>query len=127
MMWRNYYPARSQRTILFNNSQDSFELKKITEELADKNNQAELYMEYIITEIKYIPVIPMILMVLYGAALIACGSFIFTLICLTLMLILVIYLALATISSNNLLLETDNVDEIIGELQEIIDCLQNDS
>ncbi|WP_124329213.1 hypothetical protein [Desulfonema ishimotonii] len=84
-------------------------------------------MEYIITEIKYIPVIPMILMVLYGAALIACGSFIFTLICLTLMLILVIYLALATISSNNLLLETDNVDEIIGELQEIIDCLQNDS
>lgn len=111
--------------ILLNDSQEGLEFKKIKLALAEKNNRAELYINYIITEIKLIPIIPMVLVVLYGAALIACGSLIFAMSCLALMLILVVYLAFATMSSNNLLLEVENIDETIEELQGIIEVIRN--
>jgi hypothetical protein len=94
-------------------------VNEILEKLANQNNTACLYMKYVITEIKIIPVIPLLLVVLYGAALIASESQYFSLTCLSLMLFLVSYLAQATITSNNLAIDTTDVDEIIHEFQEV--------
>ena len=99
-------------------SQDD-EIKTIVNELAKQNNLAKSYANYVKIELRIIPLVPIILVVLYGAALVACESILFRMICLGLMLLLVTYLAKATISSNNLAIERPDLEETISELEEL--------
>ncbi|MEW6110301.1 MAG: hypothetical protein AB1632_14210 [Nitrospirota bacterium] len=97
--------------------------RDITNSLLEQNNRANFYMQYIISEIKIIPIIPLLLVVLYGAALIASEAQWFSLTCLAIMLLLVSYLAQATITSNNLAIDTTDLDETIQELEEVLEIL----
>ena len=103
----------------------SIDVDKILKQLASQNNTASLYMEYVIKEIKIIPVLPLLLVVLYGAALIASESLYFSLTCLSLMLFIVSYLAQATITSNNLAIDTTDLDETIVEFEEVLTLLND--
>jgi intracellular septation protein A len=87
------------------------EARNITTSLLEQNNRANFYIQYIVAEIKIIPIIPLLLVVLYGAALIASEAQWFSITCLSLMLLLVSYLAQATITSNNLAIDTSDLDE----------------
>lgn len=89
-------------------------------QLIQLNNQAYKYMLYIKKEIRIIPAIPLLLVVLYGAALIGCSSMLFSLTCLSIMLLLVSYLSQATITSNNLAIDTSDLDETIIVLDELL-------
>lgn len=120
--WKNVEQLIDEVTISY--SAKDIETQEISENLSKLNNQASAYMGYVVAEIKYIPVIPLLLVVLYGAALIASGELLVSIICLILMLILVAYLALATITSNNLSIDTSHLDETIQELEELIELLK---
>lgn len=120
--WKNIENLIDEVTI--NYAAKDIETKEISEDLSRLNNQAEVYMNYIVTEIKCIPVIPLLLVVLYGAALIASGALWVSLSCLILMLILVTYLSLATITSNNLSIDTSHIDETIQDLKELVELLK---
>lgn len=97
--------------------------KDISKQLIQLNNQADEYIEYVKKEIRIIPVVPLLLVVLYGAALIGCNSQIFSLTCLGIMLLLVSYLSQATITSNNLAIDTADLDETITVLDELLNSL----
>jgi len=99
------------------------EENNFSNQLIQLNNQADEYMEYVKKEIRIIPIIPLLLVVLYGAALIGCNSQIFSLTCLGLMLLLVSYLSQATITSNNLAIDTSDLDETIIVLNELLTSL----
>lgn len=99
----------------------------ISRKLADLNNQASEYMEYVKTEIRIIPVVPLILVVLYGAALIGSEAQLFSLTCLGIMLLLVSYLSQATITSNNLAIDTSDLDNTIIVLNDLLNSLNNES
>ena len=86
---------------------------------------AKFYANYVKRELRLIPLVPIILVVLYGAALIACGSILFRMICLGLMLLFVTYLAKATISSNNLAIDRPDLEETINELEELSQIIEN--
>ena len=106
--------------ILVNSESQDVEIKNIVNDLADQNNLAGSYANYIKRELRIIPVVPIILVVLYGAALIACDSILFRSICLGLMLLFVTFLAKATISSNNLAIERPDLEQTIRELEELL-------
>lgn len=91
----------------------------IVKKLAEKNNIAYSYMNYVVFEIRSIPIIPLLLVVLYGAALISTESSIVSIMCLILMLFLVSYLAQATITSNNLAIDRSELDSMIKELKDL--------
>ncbi len=91
----------------------------IIKKLAEKNNIAFTYMNYVVFEIRSIPVIPLLLVVLYGAAIIASESSTVSITCLILMLFLVSYLAQATITSNNLAIDRSELDSMIKELKDL--------
>ena len=86
----------------------------------------EGYVGYVKRELQFIPVVPILLVFLYGSALIACESSVFRLICLGLMLLLVSYIAKATISSNNLAIERPELEQMNNELNDILTMLRND-
>lgn len=96
---------------------------EFSEKLVGLNNQTAEYMDYVKTEIKIIPVVPLLLVVLYGAALIGNNSQIFSLTCLGVMLLLVSYLSQATITSNNLAIDTSELDDTIIVLEELLTSL----
>ena len=97
----------------------------IAKKLAEKNNIAFTYMNYVVFEIRSIPVIPLLLVVLYGAAIIASESSVVSIICLILMLFLVSYLAQATITSNNLAIDRSELDSMIKELKDLSKIIEN--
>lgn len=113
--------------ITINYSSKNFLIKQISDDLSRRNNQAFLYVNYIVMEIKSMPIIPFVLVVLYGAALVASGNLLISLTCLVLMLALVAYLALATITSNNLIIDTSDLDETIEELEGLIELLKSEN
>jgi len=90
------------------------------EQLVEKKGMVSQYINYVITEIKIVPVIPLLLVIFYGAALIATECLYFSLVCLALMLLLVAYLSLATITSNNLAIDTTEIDETIQDFEEVL-------
>ena len=100
------------------------EMKAIVSDLSEQNNLAKYYANYVKRELRIIPLVPIILVVLYGAALIACGSILFRMICLGLMLLFVTYLAKATISSNNLAIERPDLEETISELERLSQMIE---
>lgn len=95
------------------------ELVTLKYELSNHKHQSVSYIKYIKRELKFIPFVPILLVSLYGAALIASGSILFRVICLSIMLYFVTYLAKATISSNNLVIEKTNIDQLLTELEEL--------
>ncbi|MFA7348583.1 MAG: hypothetical protein WCZ86_12555 [Desulfurivibrionaceae bacterium] len=109
--------------IILHPKNQQYRVDEILNQLSKQNSTARLYMKYVIDEIKIIPIIPLFLVVLYGAALIASESQYVSLTCLALMLFLVSYLAQATITSNNLAIDTTDVDEIINEFEEALSLL----
>lgn len=113
--------------ITTNYSSKHFAIKQISDDLSRRNNQAFLYTNYIVNEIKCMPIIPFVLVVLYGAALTASGNLLVSVTCLVLMLTLVAYLALATITSNNLFIDTSDLDETIKELEGLIELLESEN
>jgi hypothetical protein len=112
--------------LVHSESQDP-EIKKIINDLALQNNLAGSYASYVKRELRVIPVVPIILVVLYGAALIACDSILFRAICLGLMLLFVTYLTKATISSNNLAIERPDLEQTINELEELLLIIKKNS
>lgn len=111
-------------SITIQHSSNNIETNNLSQQLLTLNNQASSYMHYIVTEIKAIPIIPLFLVVLYGAAIIASEAQWLSLICLGLMLFLVSYLAQATITSNNLAIDTSDLDETISELEALAKILR---
>ena len=99
------------------------DVRAIKISLLEQNKRANLYMHYIIAEIKIIPIIPIFMIVLYGAALIASEAQWFSISCLCIMLLLVSYLAQATITSNNLAIDTTDLDKTIKDLEEVLEIL----
>lgn len=121
--WKKIKSTIDKILLTKNNQPDLVE--NILIQLENQNNLASCYMNYIVTEIKIIPIIPLLLVVLCGVALIASESPYFSLACLSLMLLLVSYLAEATITSNNLAIDTSNIDELANEFDEILVQLNN--
>ena len=109
--------------ISINSSKMDIEESNLSQQLAEKNNKAFSYMNYMIFEIKIIPIIPLLLVVLYGSALIATEPAYISTICLTFMLFLVSYLAQATITSNNLVIDSSELDSTIKELEDVAKIL----
>jgi hypothetical protein len=105
--------------ILLQSGSRNRELKVILGDIEKQSRLAKVYSTYIKRELRIIPLVPIILVILYGSALIATASTVFRMICLGLMLFLVTYLAKATISSNNLAIEKPNLEETIAELEDL--------
>lgn len=84
------------------------------------------YVGYVKRELIIVPIIPVLLVVLYGFALISSSSLVFRAICLSLMLWLVAYLAKATISTYALQLEKVEMESVVRELQELIGEMRKD-
>lgn len=110
--------------IIASTNTENNEFKKLERELSEQNNLAASYANYVKRELRIVPLIPILLVFLYGSALIACDSVLFRSICLGLMLFLVAYLAKATISANNLAIEKFNLDKMIIELQELYEVIK---
>ena len=110
--------------IISHPSDGSIQTTGISNKLEKQNNLTKKYMEYVVNEIKIIPVIPLLLVVFYGAALIASEAQWFSLTCLAIMIFFVSYLAQATITSNNLAIDTTDLDKTISELEEIVVILK---
>jgi len=112
--------------LVYSGSQDS-NFKDIIDDMAEQNKLAKFYATYVKRELRIIPLVPIVLVVLYGAALIACGSVVFRMICLGLMLLFVTYLVKATISSNSLAMERPDLEETINDLEELFQIIKKKS
>lgn len=110
--------------ITINNTEKDNKYNKVLLSFSVLNNQAGDYIGYVLSEIKCIPVMPLILIILYGASLIAGGEVLVSLLCLVLMLIIVAYLSIATITSHNLSIDTSHLDETIQELEDLVAILR---
>ena len=75
--------------IIKNTSDNDTMLVGIRTDLIEQNKLASKYSNYVKRELRIIPVIPILLVSCYGAALLACDSIIFRSICLGLMLFMV--------------------------------------
>lgn len=120
--WKKIEEIIDEITLTYSNI--SSEATSIGSKLLELNNRIDPYIKYVTTEIRIIPVIPLVLVVLYGAALIASESQLFSICCLSMMLLLVSYLAQATISSNNLAIDTSELDDTKKELEDILEMLK---
>ena len=111
-----------EEVLQYSDLQDS-QVANLIESLREQSRLANFYASYVKRELRIIPLIPIILVVLYGSALIAAGSVVFRIICMSLMLLFVTYLAKATVSFGNLVIEKPDLDETINELQELVRIL----
>lgn len=84
-----------------------------------QETQAHRYSKYIHRELTLVPIVPIILIFLYGCALLADKSLILREICLFLMIHLVAYLAIAAVTSTRLACAFPDLEKTIGELEEV--------
>ena len=112
--------------LVYSRSKDG-NFKDIIDDMAEQYKMAEFYATYIKRELKIVPLVPIVLIILYGAALIACGSIMFRMICLGLMLLFVTYLVKATISSNSLAMERPDLEGTINDLEELLKIIKKKS
>lgn len=82
-----------------------------------QETQAHRYSKYIRRELTLVPIVPIILIFLYGCALLADKSLILREICLFLMIHLVAYLAIAAVTSTRLACAFPDLEKTIGELE----------
>ena len=94
-------------------------IKKICDELNIHNNYVSAYSDYVKNEISFVPLIPVILVFLYGSALIVSNSFVMRSLFLGTMIFFVTYLSKATHSSITLSIDKPNLDSMISELKDL--------
>jgi len=82
-----------------------------------QETQAHRYSKYIRRELMLVPIVPIILIFLYGCALLADKSLILREICLFLMIHLVAYLAIAAVTSTRLACTFPDLEKTIVELE----------
>jgi hypothetical protein len=88
-------------------------------QLREQEKLARGYSQYVVRELNLVPLVPLILIFLYGCALLSEGSFIFRATCLFFMIHLVSYLAIAAVSSNKLACSEPDLQEAITELENL--------
>lgn len=88
-------------------------------DLTSQEIQAQRYSKYIRHELTLIPIVPIILIFLYGCALLADNSLVFREVCLFLMMHLVAYLALAAVTSTSLACAFPDLEKTITDLEEL--------
>lgn len=106
-------------TIKGNSNEKDTNVLELLAKLADQIKLTKKYESYIKTELKIVPMIPIVLVVLYGAALIADESQLISMTCLGLMLLSVTYLAKATISSTSIPISISELEETINLLLDL--------
>ena len=90
---------------------------KIMKDLETQKSEVKKYYKYVRTELAIVPYIPLFLVVVYGISLISRDFLIVKLLSLTLMLACIIYLSIASHTSNILSTELDELKEAIQELK----------
>ncbi|HML79293.1 MAG TPA: hypothetical protein PKD36_13170 [Geobacter sulfurreducens] len=88
-------------------------------DLASQEIQAQRYSKYIKHELTFVPIVPIVLIFLYGCALLSDNSIAFREVCLFLMMLLVAYLALAAVSSTKLACAFPDLEKTITDLEEL--------
>ncbi|RJQ24374.1 hypothetical protein C4565_09915 [Candidatus Parcubacteria bacterium] len=105
--------------IIENTNNSDTMLAGIRNDLIEQNKLSSKYSNYVKRELRIIPVIPILLVSCYGAALLASDSIIFRSLCLGLMLFMVSYLAKAALSSNKIAIEKPDIEQLISELTDL--------
>lgn len=88
-------------------------------DLADQESQAKRYSQYLRSELILVPIVPIILIFLYGCALLSDNSLIFREVCLFFMIHLVAYLAIAAVTSTRLACAYPDLEKAIADLEEL--------
>ena len=88
-------------------------------DLVSQENQAQRYSKYIRHELTLVPIVPIILIFLYGCALLSDNSLVFREGFLFLMIHLVAYLALAAVTSTRLACAFPDLEKTIADLEEL--------
>ena len=88
-------------------------------DLVSKATKVNSYSDYLRRELLIVPITPIVLIFLYGSALIAECSFTFRIICIFLMVYLVVYLAIAAVTSTRLACEYLDLEKTIIDLEEL--------
>jgi len=87
--------------------------------LVAQETQTQLYSRYVQRELTLIPIVPLVLIYLYGCALLSEKSLLFREMCLFLMVYLVAYLAIAAITSTRLACAHPDLEKTIAELEDL--------
>lgn len=82
-----------------------------------QETQAHRYSNYIRSELTLVPIVPIVLIFLYGCALLAEKSLVLREICLFLMILLVAYLAIAAVTSTRLACAYPDLEKTIVDLE----------
>jgi hypothetical protein len=88
-------------------------------ELVAQEKQAHRYSQYVRRELTLVPIVPLILIFLYGCAFLSENSFFIRETCLFLMIHLVAYLAIAAITSTRLACAYPDLEQTIADLEEL--------
>lgn len=107
------------REIIGNASKHGHDENTHIKDFISQETQAHRYSKYIRRELALVPIVPIILIFLYGCALLSDRSLLLREICLFLMILLVSYLAIAAITSTRLACAYPDLEKTISELEEL--------
>lgn len=107
------------REIIKNASKQGHDKNTHIKDFISQETLAHKYSKYIRRELTLVPIIPIILIFLYGCALLAEKSLILREICLFLMIHLVAYLAIAAVTSTKLACAYPDLEKTIADLEEL--------
>jgi fumarate reductase subunit C len=105
------------REIIENASKQGHDENNHIKDFTSQETQAHRYSNYIRRELTVVPIVPIILIFLYGCALLSDRSLILREICLFLMIHLVAYLAIAAVTSTRLACAYPYLEKTIAELE----------
>lgn len=89
-------------------------------EFIDQEAQAHRYSQYVRRELALVPIVPLILIFLYGCAYLSENSLFFRETCLFLMIQLVAYLAIAAVTSTRIACAYPDLEKMIVNLEELL-------
>lgn len=107
------------REIIDNASKQGHDENADIKDFITQEAQANRYSKYIRRELTLVPTVPIILIFLYGCALLSDRSLLLREICLFLMIHLVAYLAIAAVTSTRLACAYPDLEKTIVELEEL--------
>lgn len=107
------------REIIDNASKQGHDENADIKEFIAQETQAHRYSKYILRELTLVPIVPIILIFLYGCALLSDRSLLLREICLFLMIHLVAYLAIAAVTSTRLACAYPDLEKTIADLEEL--------
>lgn len=99
--------------------------KELTENMALQEKVANEYTHYIKLELSIVPVVPLILIFLYGCAVLSETSYILRMSCLFIMVQQVAYLAIAAVTSTRLACAYPDLEKTISELDDLRKEIEN--